>query len=263
MPYEKTQVVRWAREQFGDAWGDECEVAFARQPVSCYVAIDHGRLAGFACHDSTCRNFFGPMGVRATARGRGIGTALLQCCLHAMAAAGYAYAIIGGAGDGDDLSQGRRRGRHRRIHAGHLSRPAGARSCRRLKQPNGRLRQTTISGIEMRLRDKIAIVTGAGSGFGEGIAKRFAQRGREGGRQRHPRGQRRARGARHRRGGRAREILRRRRLAGRRRVAPRRLRAGGLRRSRHRRQQRRHHASQPADARRAGARVRPRSTRST
>jgi 3-oxoacyl-[acyl-carrier protein] reductase len=29
----------------------------------------------------------------------------------------------------------------------------------------------------MRLRDKVAIVTGAGSGFGEGIAKRYAQEG--------------------------------------------------------------------------------------
>ena len=29
----------------------------------------------------------------------------------------------------------------------------------------------------MRLKDKIAIVTGAGSGFGEGIAKRFAAEG--------------------------------------------------------------------------------------
>jgi len=29
----------------------------------------------------------------------------------------------------------------------------------------------------MRLQDKIAIVTGAGSGFGEGIARRFAQEG--------------------------------------------------------------------------------------
>jgi 3-oxoacyl-[acyl-carrier protein] reductase len=29
----------------------------------------------------------------------------------------------------------------------------------------------------MRLKDKVAIVTGAGSGFGEGIAKRFAQEG--------------------------------------------------------------------------------------
>ena len=29
----------------------------------------------------------------------------------------------------------------------------------------------------MRLKDKVAIVTGAGSGFGEGIARRFADEG--------------------------------------------------------------------------------------
>ena len=101
MPYEKTQVLAWVRERFGDGWADECDVAFGHRPRSCFVAVDRGELAGFACHDSTCRNFFGPMGVAAEARGRGIGGALLLACLHAMAAAGYAYAIIGGVGNGD------------------------------------------------------------------------------------------------------------------------------------------------------------------
>ncbi len=101
MPYEKQDVVTWVRGRFGDAWAGECEAAFARQPVACFVAAEDGRLRGFACHDCTCPNFFGPMGVAAEARGRGIGSALLLCCLHAMAARGYAYAIIGGAGNGD------------------------------------------------------------------------------------------------------------------------------------------------------------------
>jgi predicted N-acetyltransferase YhbS len=101
MPYEKTQVVAWVRERFGAEWADECEVAFGQRPRACFVAVDHGALAGFACHDSTCRNFFGPMGVAAEARGRGIGGGLLLACLNAMAAAGYAYAIIGGVGNGE------------------------------------------------------------------------------------------------------------------------------------------------------------------
>ena len=101
MPYEKTQVLSWVRERFGGGWADECDVAFTHRPRSCFVAVERGALQGFACHDATCRNFFGPMGVAAEARGRGIGGALLLACLRAMAAAGYAYAIIGGVGNAD------------------------------------------------------------------------------------------------------------------------------------------------------------------
>jgi GNAT superfamily N-acetyltransferase len=101
MPYEKGQVVAWVRAGFGDAWAGECDVAFSNHPLSCFIAVDNGRLAGFACHDSTCRNFFGPMGVAVPARNKGIGSALLASCLRAMAANGYAYAIIGGVANGD------------------------------------------------------------------------------------------------------------------------------------------------------------------
>jgi GNAT superfamily N-acetyltransferase len=101
MPYEQSQTLAWVRERFGGGWADECAAAFDNRPRSCFVAVERGELVGFACHDATCRNFFGPMGVADSHRGKGIGTALFLSCLHAMAAAGYAYAIIGGAGNGD------------------------------------------------------------------------------------------------------------------------------------------------------------------
>ena len=99
MPYENSQVLAWVRGCFGEGWADECSMALAHR--SCFVAVARGAIAGFACHDATCPNFFGPMGVANEMRGRGVGSALLLCCLHAMTAAGYAYAIIGGVANGD------------------------------------------------------------------------------------------------------------------------------------------------------------------
>ncbi|HYX45660.1 MAG TPA: hypothetical protein VE820_02390, partial [Sphingomicrobium sp.] len=60
---EKHKVIAWVRDNFSEGWASEAEVAFARQPVSCFIAVKDGKLAGFACHDVTCRNFFGPTGV--------------------------------------------------------------------------------------------------------------------------------------------------------------------------------------------------------
>lgn len=98
MAYEKQAVVQWVSHRFGTGWAGECDVAFSRVPVSCFIATKAGNIAGFACHDVTCLNFFGPFGVDEEKRGNGIGKALLLSCLHAMAAKGYAYAVIGGAG---------------------------------------------------------------------------------------------------------------------------------------------------------------------
>src|SRR5437879_614869 len=96
MAYEKSRVLTWVRNTFGEGWAGECDVSFANRPISCFIASRRGALAGFACYDSTCRDYFGPVGVAEEARGRGIGNALLLACLHAMRTLGYAYAIVGG-----------------------------------------------------------------------------------------------------------------------------------------------------------------------
>jgi len=100
-PGEQEAVVGFVREMFGEGWVAECRAAFARRPVACFVAIRDAGIRGFACHDVTRRNFFGPAGVAAQDRGAGVGAALTLAALAAMRDAGYAYAIIGGVGPAD------------------------------------------------------------------------------------------------------------------------------------------------------------------
>jgi GNAT superfamily N-acetyltransferase len=111
---ERHVVVAWAGHHGSAGWASECEVAFAREPIACFVAVESASptpapatgyatspdtLIGFSCHEATARNFFGPQAVRADRRGRGVGRALLLSALHAMRALGYAYAIIGWAAE--------------------------------------------------------------------------------------------------------------------------------------------------------------------
>ena len=101
LPPELHIVVDWVRQNFSESWASECSVAFSRQPVACLIAVENGKLQGFACYDATARGFFGPIGVDSAARGKGIGLALLSACLQTMKTLGYAYAIIGDAGPVD------------------------------------------------------------------------------------------------------------------------------------------------------------------
>jgi GNAT superfamily N-acetyltransferase len=112
---ERPEVIAFARAHGSEGWAAECEAAFARMPLACFVAVERGietsavlrgsrtgdRLIGFACYEATCRDFFGPELVHPDARGRGVGKALLLAALHAMRAEGYAYAIIGWASSVD------------------------------------------------------------------------------------------------------------------------------------------------------------------
>jgi GNAT superfamily N-acetyltransferase len=98
---ERRGVCDWVSARFGAGWASECEAAFARLPVACFLAVRAEEVLGFACYDAAARGLFGPTGVAESERKQGIGNALLLAALHDMAAQGYAYAIIGRPDSGD------------------------------------------------------------------------------------------------------------------------------------------------------------------
>jgi GNAT superfamily N-acetyltransferase len=98
---ERRSVVDWIGRTFFPNWASECEVAFSSHPIMTWIATHEGKLIGFACADATAKGFFGPTGVAESERGQGIGEALLMAALRGMREAGYAYAIVGGAGPVD------------------------------------------------------------------------------------------------------------------------------------------------------------------
>ncbi len=99
MAYERRKVMRWVEDSFGALWAGESATAFGRQPIGCYLAISEERIVGFSCLECTFKNFVGPIGVSQGHRTAGVGRALLLACLREMALSGYAYAIVGDAGE--------------------------------------------------------------------------------------------------------------------------------------------------------------------
>jgi predicted N-acetyltransferase YhbS len=97
-PHEITRVREFVVGNFQTGWADEISVGYSNKPVSVFIAIREKQVVGFAAYECTRRSFFGPMGVAAAERGRGLGHALLVACLWGLCEMGYAYGIIGGAG---------------------------------------------------------------------------------------------------------------------------------------------------------------------
>lgn len=94
---ERDLVCDFAGRKFNRSWAAECAGCFGGGRPTCFVAVEDAKLVGFACYDTTARGVFGPIGVAEAARNRGIGRALLVGTLRDMAAAGYAYAVVGWA----------------------------------------------------------------------------------------------------------------------------------------------------------------------
>lgn len=99
--FEMSMITDFIRAEFSRSWADETAAVFGRQPIPCFIATEDRKVIGFATVDSTRRGFFGPTGVAKSARGRGIGKALLIASLWDLWDQGYAYAIIGSAGPVD------------------------------------------------------------------------------------------------------------------------------------------------------------------
>lgn len=95
---EHDLVVRWVRKQFSPGWSSEAAAALANRPLTLFIAQHGNDIQGFCCYDATARGFVGPIGVADSARGQGIGAALLLACLHDMRTMGYGYAVAGHVG---------------------------------------------------------------------------------------------------------------------------------------------------------------------
>ena len=85
--YEKHIVTAWVREHFSATWAAETDAAFAGMPSGGFIATQNKQVRGYACEES--------------ARGQGIGLALLLRAMEDLRDRGYVYGIIGGAGPKD------------------------------------------------------------------------------------------------------------------------------------------------------------------
>jgi GNAT superfamily N-acetyltransferase len=95
---EHDAVIRWVAASFVPTWASEAAAALANRPTTLFLAQRDNDLLGFSCYDATARGFVGPIGVLDSARGQGVGAALLLACLHDMRTMGYGYAIAGHVG---------------------------------------------------------------------------------------------------------------------------------------------------------------------
>ncbi|MFO0558327.1 MAG: hypothetical protein U0269_09920 [Polyangiales bacterium] len=88
------ELARWVRADFSEAWADEARAAFGRGGL--FVARSDREIAAFAAHSGHCAaaGTFGPLGARASARGRGWGAAVAKSALRDLAERGFERACV-------------------------------------------------------------------------------------------------------------------------------------------------------------------------
>jgi hypothetical protein len=93
MTYEKEKALSFVQTHFVGrwlGWPSECHVAFSNSPISCFIATHEKAIVCFACYNSTSKERFGPIGVKAGIGKKGLGSVLLIISLLALNEEGYA-----------------------------------------------------------------------------------------------------------------------------------------------------------------------------
>lgn len=99
---DKAKILQFIKENFENtSWIYEAEYAMMQDVSKCFIAVQNGKILGFACYDASAKGFFGPIGVAPEARNKNVGKALLIRTLEAMREYGYGYAIIGWVSDAE------------------------------------------------------------------------------------------------------------------------------------------------------------------
>lgn len=90
----------FVQSEFGKAWIGTIQNGLNSSDIPIYIAIEEGRIVGFACYDvvQNKKGVFGPMGTSRRARSKGIGSELLHHCLNEMKSVGNEYVVIDQAG---------------------------------------------------------------------------------------------------------------------------------------------------------------------
>jgi len=91
---ERERFSKWAKEVFSPFWGYEVSEAFEFPQPKLWVAEEGSRVLGFSVYSALEPHWFGPIGVDAEFRKKGLGSVLLFNCLTSMREEGQRLAVI-------------------------------------------------------------------------------------------------------------------------------------------------------------------------
>jgi mycothiol synthase len=93
-PVNDQELIPWISEQWNADWAEEVSAGMKRDPSGCHVALAEKKYLAFCAHGTNRVGDVGPMATAKEARGQGIGTALMACCLADKVKAGMSTADL-------------------------------------------------------------------------------------------------------------------------------------------------------------------------